>query len=653
MKRLLSIIIAVLLLFLFAITPALAESSLPNVVIWNRWYQDERARVTVSTVTPMEGRFFTELWGGTASDRDVRTLLHTASPIRWDNSLDRFVFDKSVLEDAVILTNADGSRTYLLVLTDDLLWSDGTHIAVKDYAFSILMQMDPAVAETGGKPKDFSWLAGSDEYLAGQTKALSGVRIISDNILQITVKAESLPYYYELNRLDIHPYPIEAIAPNTSVKDDGEGVYLSRPLTAEMLQSTVLDETSGYLSHPKKVSGPYLLDSFDGTTAKFAANPYYKGTEDGYIPRIGRIEFTAANNSSMVSSLTTGETGLLDKVTKADAIRDGISCVMAAQDTLAMQVQPRAGLTMLWFTESSQKVQEKAVREAIACCFDRDTFIRLYTGGYGARTDGFFGPGQWMYRKAAGANATSATTLPEEGITLPGLTQYKPDREKATKLLEEAGWTLNKNGEAYDPDNDETRFKQTENGLIGLDLTLAIPDAEDIRKELDLTLITPLKEAGIHLTIVPAAMEDIQAAYEGKTDSNYDILYLGENFSYIFDPEILKPHNETSQESELHKAKEETYDLAQDMVHTEPEDTDTFVTKWTALQEKISETLPLLPVYSNLYFEFFTRELHNFDITRGASWAEAIVYSYMSDIEELTNEEKQHIRNELEEQFRK
>ena len=650
MKKLMGFLLALLLLVPPAAAPVRADSKLPDVVVWNRWYQDERARVTVRTVTPMEGRFFTDLWGGTASDLDARALLHAASPVRWDGDLDRFVFDRSVLEDAVILANGDGSRTYLMVLTDDLLWSDGTPITVKDYAFSLLLQMDPAVAETGGTPGDFSWLEGSDEYLGGQSRALSGVRIIADNILRVTVKAEALPYYYELDRLAVHPYPADVIAPGTSVMDDGEGVYLSAPLTAETLRKTVLDETDGFLSHPRKVSGPYLLESFDGVTAKFAANPYFKGTEDGYTPRIGRIEFAPGDSSGMVSGLTNGETGLLDKVTDAETIRDGIRCVMAAQDTLAMQVRPRSGLTMIWFTESGAKVQDKAVREAIACCFDRDTFTRQYTGGYGIRTDGFFGPGQWMYRMAAGADTASVNTLPEKGITLPGLTRYEPDREKAARLLEEAGWTLNEKGETYNPYRDSVRFRRTAEGLTGLELTLAVPESGDIRKELELTLVTPLKEAGISLTVVPAGMEEIQAAYEGGEDSPYDMLYLGENFSYVFDPDILKPRSGNSG-TELYRAREETYALAQDMVRTEPEDTEGFVRRWTALQEKITETLPLLPVYSNLYFEFFTRQLHQFDITRGASWADAVVYSYMSDIEEISDEEKQRIRNELEEQF--
>ena len=652
MKKLLGFLLAFLLLIPSA-APVRAEGKLPDEVVWNRWYQDERARLTVETVTPMEGRFFTDLWGGTASDLDVRTLLHAASPVRWDAELERLVFDRSVLEDAAVLTNSDGSRTYLMVLAEDLRWSDGTRITAADYAFSILLQMDPAAAETGGRPGDYSWLEGSDAYLGGRTKVLSGVRLMGDNILQVTVKAEALPYYYELNRLNIQPYPIGVIAPGTVVRDEGDGVYLSRPLTAETLRQTVLDETKGYLRHPQKVSGPYLLKSFDGTTAQLAANPYFRGTEDGYTPRIGRITFTAGHNSDMVSRLTEGKAGLLDKVTGAEAIRDGISCVMASQDTLAMQVQPRAGLTLIRFMESSPKVQEKAVREAIACCFDRDTFTRLYTGGFGTRTDGFFGAGQWMYRMAAGADAGDAKTLPEKGLTLPGLTCYKPDRAKAVRLLEAAGWTLNEKGENYNPYRDSVRYKRNGDSLTGLELTLAVPESEDIRKELELTLITPLKEAGVRLTVVPAGMAALQEAYDDGKDSGWDMLYLGENFSWIFDPETLKPGEGNNGDSELHRAREEVYTLALDMVRTEPEDTAWFVRKWTAMQERITETLPLLPVYSNLYFDFHTRELHEFDVAGGASWAEAVVRSCMSDMEELSGEERQRIRSELEEQFGK
>ena len=45
--------------------------------------------------------------------------------------------------------------------------------------------------------------------------------------------------------------------------------------TEELLRQTILDPETGYRSHPKVVSGPYMLTSWDGSTAEFEVNPYY------------------------------------------------------------------------------------------------------------------------------------------------------------------------------------------------------------------------------------------------------------------------------------------------------------------------------------------------------------------------------------------
>ena len=605
MKRLLSLLAATILII--SAFPAKADS-LPDAVTTNSWYQDERSRLTVGNPTPMEGKFSTTLWGGSTSDLDVHDLLHDASPVCWDQGLNRFRFDKRVVEDAVIFTDGDGNRVYLLALTDSLLWSDGTRISVQDYAFSLLLQMDPAVKETGGTPKDFSWLAGAEDYLSHKTKALAGVRIIGGDMLQITVKKEALPYFYELNRLNFQPYPIDVIAPGTEVLDDGEGIYLSTPLTAENLETTMLDENTGYLSHPAKVSGPYVLASFNRATASFAINPYYKGTEEGMIPRIGRITYVLAENRDMINRMKNREIDLLDKVTQYDSIKGGIQNVADNQTAFTLEAEPRTGLTMIWFMDSSEKVQSKAVREAIACSCDRDTFAEEYVGAFGIRADAFCGQGQWMYNKAQA----------DDGLR--NITVYSPNQQLAGKLLEEAG-------------------------ITELDLTLAVPDKEDPTEVLQDTLVKPLREIGINVTIVPVSMEILQDAYEGR-NQEYDMLYLGEDFTIIFDPEILKPHTKDNG-SELIKAKQELYSLAQDMVRTEPEDIEGFIRKWVILQEEITKNLPLLPVYTNTYFDFWNRNLHGFSITDAVTWSEAIVKSYMSDVEELPAAEIQQFKNFL------
>jgi hypothetical protein len=44
--------------------------------------------------------------------------------------------------------------------------------------------------------------------------------------------------------------------------------------------------------------------------------------------------------------------------------------------------------------------------------------------------------------------------------------------------------------------------------------------------------------------------------------------------------------------------------------------------------------VPLVPVYSNVYFDFYTSQLRNYDILYYVTWGDAIVPSYMVSPEE-------------------
>ncbi len=57
---------------------------------------------------------------------------------------------------------------------------------------------------------------------------------------------------------------------------------------------------------------------------------------------------------------------------------------------------------------------------------------------------------------------------------------------------------------------------------------------------------------------------------------------------------------------------------------------------------------PLIPVYSNVYFDFYTRSLHDYFINSNSTWSRAIVASYMSDYQdELAEEEAEQNGEEL------
>ena len=637
-----------------------------------------RDRMVVGNPTAMTGKFFTDMFGGTTSDLDVQELLSGFSPVKYDIGTNRFLYDRSVVQDAIATEDTAGNRTYLIVFYDDLLYSDGTPVSAWDYAYSILLRMDGAVAEIGGTPADYGWILGAEEYLRGESRTLPGVRIIDEDMISITAKAESLPYFWELGRLRINPYPAHILTPGIAVRDDGDGVYLTEKLTAEKLRETLLDPEKGYLSHPTVVTGAYTLDAFDGTTAFFSINPYYKGNEEGYLPWIGRIEFTLAENGDMIEKLKAGEFGLLNKVTEAETIRQGIDLRTEDSDNFGAENYMRTGLTMIWFTEDSPLVQDARVRQAIAKCFDREKFVENYVGDYGMITDGFYGLGQWMYLQASGMptgeeddpdmdeetaeeqrELKAALEAAYAGITLDGITKYSLDTAGAARLLEAAGWKMNARG---------LRTKEIDGTETTLSLVLGMPESEEARAGLEQTLLRNLWDVGIDVRVQQMRMEEIEKAYRGESEG-IDLLYLGEDFSLIFDPEVLRPAEYggepgtsaasgsgsgsaaasgsgsgsagASAERSLSAAKAEIYAMALDMVRTEPADGAAFLRKWVAMQERISELLPLIPVYNNVYFDFFNRELHNYRITEDISWADAIVKSYLGDAEMIPLEEEE------------
>ena len=620
---------------------AAAEEETDSDAEGSRWVEYDYRKLDVGNPSPMEGKFFTLMWGGTTSDQDAQRLLHGYHLVKWDAQLGKIRFDRSVVSGGVTMDDAEGNRTYILRLQEDLKYSDGKNITAKDYAFGLLIQMLPAVQETGGQPIDASWLLGAEEYLRGEANCLKGLRLLGNHQISITVRAEALPWYFELSRLNICPYPISEIAPGHTISDAGEGVFLNSPITPEELQDHVLDEEHGYLRHPGTVSGAYKLESFDGQKAVFSRNRFYKGGEDGRKPLLETLSLTQADPSKMIQQLGDGTFGLLNKVTRAEMLQAGMDLTRQPERQYAMSNYPRSGLSLLWFNENSQKAQELAVRKAVALSLDRDAFVREYVGPYGMKVDGYYGIGQWMYQALNGngtydppmsARPTEAerrardqAVLTLKTLNLDGLTRYTLNTDMANTVLNEAGWTLDMGGGSYVPGEGDIRYKIVNDRLLRLRLVLAVPDNPELVRAMEKTFVPALAEAGIELMIRTADMESIQDYYSGLGEG-IDMVFLGENFSGIFDPEVFR----TEGDSEIARTDRELYEMSLEMLRTEPGDAVEFLSRWVRLQERISETLPLIPLYSNMYFDFYTCELHDYEVARKTSWADAVLTSYMS-----------------------
>ena len=678
MKRLIALLLAgIMLLGLF---PALAEEDFPEEDFPEEPEATETAEPTPTEVpypdrnyeelvvgnpTPMDGKFFTGMWGNSTTDIDVRTLVNSYYLTTWAYDTGIFHANPIVVDGAIVVVDDnDNTRSYVFQLHDDLYYSDGSKINAWDYAFSVLIQAAPEVAELGGLPMDLSYLEGYEEYVSGEVPYFSGVRVLSDLMIEFKVKAEYLPYFFELFRMGFLPYPIKEIAPGCKVYDDGNGIYIGNEnpnvtkkiFTKELLEAMVMDPDNGYLSHPTVGSGPYRMTSWDGEVATFEINPYFKGNEEGYLPTIPKLRFTLAKNEDMIEKLEADEFQLLNKVVRKDSIMKGQQLVGTGLFTVSNY--PRIGLSFIVFTPDMPALQEQNVRKAIAYCMDKDQLTEEYTAAFGLPMDGLIGIGQWMYGMVNGTvdfpielpeNPTAEDqkhyeeTLEEwKSLSLDGLKHYNLNVNEAIQLLETNGWRLNEDGEPFDPKKDEVRCKMINGKLAKLDLTCAYPETNFMAESMEVLFVPYLKEAGIKLTLIPMTMKELLRSYNDKDVEDIDMFYLGDDFNIEFDPQLffLAGNPNAPKEDTLAWVHSQMAEYARLMCETEPSDALGFVKKWITFQEKLSDMLPLIPVYSNVYFDYYTSDLTNYDILYYITWGDAIVPAQYSRQEVKPPEEE-------------
>jgi len=407
------------------------------------------------------------------------------------------------------------------------------------------------------------------------------------------------------------------------------------------------------------VSGPYRLTAYDGATAEFERNDYFKGDADGNLPGIRRITYTLGDNGTLVEKLATGEYDLLNKVTRTDVMQAAMALLRTgaflrageageaeewhSADGFRMSNYPRTGLSHIAFRCERPGVADVVVRQAVAWCMDRDAITAEYTGGTGTRVDGYYGMGQWMVGLADGT-APAPVEAPEdeddaaqtayeaqlaewEALSLDGLTAYGMDPDRAAALLEADGWRLNDDG-------------VRERDGVALDLVLVYPEGNAIAGALEAHMAAGLEQAGIRLTLAPLPMEELLRLYyrqsggpvavtgeDGQTQLREpDMIYLASNFERIFDPAQHFLAEAGSHDWAYTKNGDETlYQLALDMRHTEPGDLLGYVKRWIAFQERFNETLPMIPIYTNVYFDFYPEQLRGYDIDQDATWSQAIL----------------------------
>ncbi len=363
---------------------------------------------------------------------------------------------------------SDDGLTYTFRLREGVRFSDGTPLT----ADAVKQSIDAARVNLGSYVGNY----GKIGALIESTEARD------ENTFVLTL---SCPYYSALNDLTFClPYAIV----NPKAFEGG----------AEAAFQNCAGETMG--------TGPYMFESYDGSTYTFVRNPYYWGeAPDVDVFQIKEI----ADNDAKILALQSGElTALLgsDKLTY-----DGFAQLSAAGygtnvndiGTRTIYLGMRIADTYLWnetYTEIVQTVPasvfaDKDVRLAAAYAIDQQLLAQSVFNGIEAPAETWF-----------------AAAKPYCGVDV---TTYETDIEEAKRLLAQAGWE--------DSDGDGIREKD------GQPLAVTISFTNDFGTlAAAMTAVkSQLEGVGFTVTLAPAA--DMIGWFMAAMTGSYDLIYWETN----------------------------------------------------------------------------------------------------------------------------
>lgn len=598
MKRKLALLFSILLVL----------SLIPSIVL-----AKENDAITVGTLTPMSGAFATDLWGTNSADMDVRMLVHGYELVGWRGELQKYAVNFSAVSQMYVSDN-NGNKMYSFTIRKDLKYSDGTPITVKDYAFGLLLEA-PFILDLGGNPAGYEQIDGMSAYRQGNADTLTGVHIKDDYTIEFVLDSAYEDSYYELSVFQFYPYPIQVIAPNCEVADDGDGAYVKGSaegaFTADALKGSLIDKDTGYISHPSVSSGPYVLTAYDADAmqVELEINPYFKGNARGEKPSIKHITFKTVSQQEAVDGMKDGSLDLVNRVTIKSTIDE-----LMENSSIDFASYPRNGLSYISFNCERDSVAETEVRQAIAMCLDKQLVVREMVGKYGSEAKGYYGKGQWMPMLIEGSIIQD---VPSD-LTLDNLKRYPLNTSAAAKLLEGNGWTLNASN---------VREKKIGDNVVTLDLVLEYAEGSAIGDVFKTAFADQLKKAGINLTLKAVPATKMIREYYRQDERDCDMFFMAANLEVAYDPAKSFSLEDADQgmNNRTGIKDEQLYEAAIAMREIKPGDKIAYCRKWIKFQERFMEVLPMIPVYTNDYYDFFVPALKGYDPTLYQSWSLAIV----------------------------
>ncbi|WP_027634580.1 ABC transporter substrate-binding protein [Clostridium hydrogeniformans] len=401
----------------------------------------------------------------------------------YDTEVNRVLFSKMLAhtEDGQLkehLTDmpkvSDDKKTYTFKIKDGAKWSDGQPITTDDIELSFKIMCDKTY--TGPQDMPSLKLKGWKDYNEGKSDKIEGIKKIDKQTIEFTVD-EGTALTKEL--INIEPLPNH---------------YYGK--TYKQGSANLVEELH---RKPEVTSGAYKFASFkEGQEVVLKADEnYFKGKA-----KIENIIFKVVTDKTVLAQVESGEVDFANLTIDEDNVEQ-----LKGMEFVNINYYPNngygyVGLNLL----GDSKLKDVKVRQALAHGLNRQELVEKVFGKYADNMNVPQSKLSWAYPKDA------------------KMEEYKYDKEKAQKLLEEAGWKKNSSGKLEKDGKVFTlKFLQTANSDVP---TTLVPIAKKCYEDLGIEFIAEQLD-------FPTLRKKLDDAKAGKPNADYDMYFM----AWVLTPE--------------------------------------------------------------------------------------------------------------------
>ena len=294
-----------------------------------------------------------------------------------------------IVDGTASMSVSEDGKVYTYKLTKEK-YNDGSDVKAEDYVNWYKLVADPSY--DGYQDISKVNVVGYDDYKNGSATEISGIKVVDESTIEITLEAANTSA----------PYVLGSAVPISTAK---YGDLIKKGDLSKFKSLNMVDYVS---------NGAYVLKEYkEKTSATLEANPnFYLGE-----PKTKNLIFKVVATNAELQAVETGDVDIHDQVVCDD---DHIEEAMSA-GFINLKIQPTLGYGYVATNQKNEIFQDVKVRQALLHAIDRKSLNQAVYGQYAITLNIPQAPISWLYDDE-------------------GMETYDYDLEKAAELLKEAGW---------------------------------------------------------------------------------------------------------------------------------------------------------------------------------------------------------------------